>query len=93
LAALTSQSVIRRHPASFHSPVHHELIVTQGERDTYFRLDATGKRIWELLSTPKTVEDLCTELLSEYHAERGAIEIEVLTFLADMERQDLIEIT
>jgi len=90
---LTSQSVIGHHAAAFHTPVHDELVLAQGERDTYFRLDATGKKIWELLETPKTIRALCDELLTEYHVERTVIEIEVLAFLADLERQELIQIT
>jgi len=91
--SITSQSVIRRHPAAFHSPVHDELVVTQGERDTYFRLCGTGKKIWDLLETPKAVEELCNELLGEYIVERCAAEIEVLAFLADLERQELIQVS
>jgi len=90
--AIDFRRLIRHHPAAFHSPVHDELVVTQGERGTYFRLDATGKKIWELIQTPKTVEDLCNELASEYRIERSVLEIEVLAFLADLERQDLIQV-
>ena len=89
---MCSRRRLHHHAAAFHTPIHDELVVTQSEKGTYFRLDATGKKIWELLETPKTVEELCNELVGEYRVERSAIEIEVLAFLAALERQELIQV-
>ena len=86
------QSVISRHSSAFHTPVHDEFVVLQVERDAYYRLDSTGKKIWELLETPKTIENLCDELMSKYRVERGTVETEVLAFLSDLEAQELIVI-
>jgi len=90
--SLSSQSVVRRHAAAFHAPVHDELVVTQGEKDSYFRLDATGKRIWELLESPTTVGELCDVLAREYNVERSTLNKEVMAFLAHLEQQELVEI-
>ena len=89
---MCSRRRLRHHAAAFHTQIHDELVVTQSERGVYFRLVATGKKIWELLETPKTVEELCNELVSEYRVKRSAIEVEVLAFLADLERQELIQV-
>ena len=74
------------------APVHHELIVTQSETDAYFGLDGTGKRIWELLDSPTTIGSLCDRLSAEFDVEPNQIEPDVIAFLTELKRQDLIQV-
>jgi hypothetical protein len=58
----------------------------------YYGLNAVGARIWHLLQTPTTVQDLVSALLDEYDVDRAQCERDLLTLLPQLEAEGLIEV-
>lgn len=69
-----------------------ELVMISLETDAYYALDAIGRRIWELISQPTMVADLCATLQEEYHVDATTCQQDVLELLNEMVEQGLITI-
>ncbi len=51
------------------------------EKGQYFGLNPVGKRIWELIEQPKTMEEITQILLYEFDVKKNQCEKEVEAFL------------
>ena len=60
------------------------------ELGTYFNLNAVGSRIWELLASPRTLDELVGELMAEYEVSAQTARTEVETFLTQLDREGLL---
>ncbi len=47
----------------------------------YFGLNPIGKRIWELIEEPKSIEEITAMLLSEYNISPDQCKVEVQEFM------------
>jgi coenzyme PQQ synthesis protein D (PqqD) len=87
----TCSSICRREGV-VEAPVHDTIILTGVDANQYFELGSSGKRIWEILGSPTTVGAICDQLAAEFCVERGALDTDVLAFLADLDRENLIRV-
>lgn len=62
-----------------------ELVVLDEPENRYLGLDATGRRVWELLDGVRTVSDICTELAQEYDVAPERCADDVVRFLAQLQ--------
>lgn len=60
------------------------------EKGKYFGLNPVGKRIWELMEQPKTMEELTSVLLSEYEVSEYQCRQEISDFLKKAVILDII---
>jgi hypothetical protein len=58
----------------------------------YYGLDATGARVWNLVQTPRTVNEIRDALLKEYDVEAERCERDLLALLGDLAAAGLIEV-
>lgn len=72
------------------APMDNEVVILNMPTNNYIALDATGRRIWELLENPLTIDDLCHILSLQFKASPAAIAADVLPFLADMRAEGLL---
>jgi hypothetical protein len=68
-----------------------DVVMANIDTGHYFGLDRSSKRIWELLEQPKTVGDVCTQLVREFKVEREVCERDVLAFVNEMAREGLVQ--
>lgn len=68
-----------------------EVILNFDNRVNY-GLGDFGTRIWELLDEPCDVDELVEIIASEFDMNRGAARIDVLQFIGDLAREDLVEL-
>ena len=54
------------------------------EKGRYFGVNAVGARIWELLETPQTVEQLCARLCAEFEVDAQTCEAAVVEFTRNL---------
>jgi hypothetical protein len=64
------------------------LVVDPATRAVHL-FNQTGARIWILLSTPRSLDDLATTLADEYDAPLADLRAEVAAFIADLRRKGL----
>lgn len=81
----TSDDVVAREVAG-------ETVLLNLASGTYFGLDEIGGKIWQWLETEDctTLDEVCDQLVEEYHIEREVAERDVVALATDLEEQGLI---
>lgn len=74
------------------APVDDELVLLAPALEEYVGLDAIGRRIWDLLEEPRTVEELCGLLATEYEATAEQIAADVAPFLDELSEGGLVRV-
>jgi hypothetical protein len=58
----------------------------------YFGLNPIGTRIWTLIGQPRLVSELCSLILEEFEVEPSQCKHDVLAFLADLAKNNLVQV-
>lgn len=69
-----------------------ETVILDVQEGAYYVLNPVGARIWELIATPKRVEEVIDTLMDEYEVEKDQCTREVMELLQDLAGQGLVEI-
>jgi hypothetical protein len=91
MAALSLETVVARRGEPLAARVDDDLVMLDPVRSRYFALDATGRRVWELLGEPRSVESLCAALQDEFEVSAQTCRTDVVTFLQQMADAGLVE--
>ncbi len=62
------------------------------EKGKYFGLNSVGKRIWELIEEPKSLEEIVGQLTEEYDVPKEQCEKEVVSFLDMAVHNDIVKV-
>lgn len=60
------------------------------ESGRYFELNATGRRIWELLDEGSSLARVLDRLVAEFDAPREELESDLLTLVGELDREGLL---
>lgn len=74
------------------SRMDQEIVMMHPENGKYFSLNPIATRIWELLITPKTIDDVVNNLLSEFDVEPQICKNETKEFIEKLIEKNIIEI-
>lgn len=66
------------------------VVMMSVDQGMYFGLEGTGPRIWALLEKPRSVRQLCEELMREFDVDPAVCRHEVDTFLQQLRRAQLV---
>lgn len=67
-----------------------EAVLLDLETGTYYGLNATGRRVWELLASGLSLSATLAVLESELEVPRATLEADVEALLSDLERTGLL---
>ena len=67
-----------------------ETVLLSVERESYFGLRSTGRRIWQLLERPQTLDSLCHAMLAEFEVDETTCRREVAAFLERLKEEGLV---
>lgn len=56
------------------------LMMMNIDRGNYVGMNPVGARIWELIETPRDLDDLCNQLLAEFEVDEAACRRDVTAF-------------
>ena len=73
------------------APADKDLVIVSLESNQYIALDEIGRRIWELLETPRQVDELSVQLTREFSGSGDQITADVLEFLDELNKFGLIQ--
>ena len=90
--AIEATTTVVRTEGIMTAPVDQEIVLLNMAGNNYVSLDAIGRRIWELLETPVGVDELCQKLGVEFEGTQEQISADVLSFLAELEREGLVRV-
>ncbi|WP_315786742.1 lasso peptide biosynthesis PqqD family chaperone [Fischerella sp. JS2] len=69
-----------------------EAVILNIKSGTYHGLNEVGTLIWNLIQTPKTVEDIKAAILAEYEVEAEQCDRDLVNLLEDLLAAELINI-
>ena len=89
--AITLDTLLSRNSDILHAPVGtEEAVMMSVEAGRYYGLNAVARRVWELLETPKTIAQLCSQLCEEFEVDPQTCETDVLKFAGDLVDNDVV---
>lgn len=88
--SVTLTSVFTVPPQVAARAVGNETVLLDLAAGTYYGLDPIGARIWSLISTGKSLGQVCETMLDEYEVAREVIEQDALSLLGDLVAKNLV---
>jgi len=73
------------------APLGDRLLVLDVARARFVGLNAVGARLWALLETPSSADDLVARLLAEFEVDAATCRIETAAVLRDLVARGLVE--
>ena len=89
---ITLETVVVASPDQVSSDLAGETVLLSMTSAQYYGLDGIGSRIWELVSTPVSVSEVCATIVGEYDVTPERCEADVLRFLGELALRKLIEV-
>jgi hypothetical protein len=84
-------SLIQRNGDLVSCDLDGETVLMSMETGKYYGMNSMGSHIWALLETTRSVSEICKVLLAEFDVERQLCEREMLAFLNNLARENLIK--
>ena len=82
----------RRTDQVLSSAINSEHILLSLETNSYYGLEEVSSKIWELLKSPMSLDDIIHSLIGEYEVSKESCKQDTLLFLNALREENLIEI-
>lgn len=92
MSQLSLETVVVRRAEPLTASVDGELVMLDPRRSEYFAIDSIGSRIWELLERPLAVGQVCSKLEDEFDVAPQTCRADVLAFLEELRRAELLDV-
>lgn len=89
---ISTNTTVVATPEQVSSDLAGESVILNLKTGMYFGLNEVGASVWNLLQQPRSVKDICDQILDQYEVESDQCEQDVLRLLNEMVESDLIEI-
>jgi hypothetical protein len=86
-----NEGVFRRSRKALHRRVGGDILLATPEREDFDSLSGTASAAWELLESPKGLDELANELALAYGMRPQSIVSDVAALLLDLRRRGWIE--
>lgn len=86
-----NEGLFRRSPQALHRRVGGDVILARPGRDDFDSLSSTAGAAWELLETPKRLDDLVKHLATTYGMQPHSIISDVAELLLELLRRGWVE--
>lgn len=80
----------KRNPGLIAAEMDGDIVMMSVETGTYYGLTGIAPQIWEALESPKTVEELHSQMLSLYEVEGDELLADLASFLSEMQKNGLV---
>jgi hypothetical protein len=74
------------------STMNGEKVMMSVQKGKYYNLGQVGGRIWDLLSEPRTIEDVTEILIQEYEVDPSECRDQVATFVQNLFIEELVQV-
>ena len=86
----SGETVFRKVADLLESDVDEEIVALDMDKGQCYGLNAVGSRVWRLLDTPMSLEDICRTLQDEYEVEPALCREQIGRLLADLQSEGLV---
>jgi coenzyme PQQ biosynthesis protein PqqD len=86
----TLDGCLRRQDGILAQEAHGQTVLLRLADGGYYALDEVGARIWELCDGERAVKEIVEALCAEFDAPEETIRADVLEFIGDLRREQLL---
>src|SRR5690606_2343523 len=79
--SISIECQVVQNPQNIASDMDGEKVMLNIANGKYYNLGSVGGRIWDMVATPLTINQLVTQLLNEYDVDKKECKIQVISFL------------
>jgi hypothetical protein len=90
--AIELSTMVKQSKHQVSCDLNDEIAILNLKSALYFGLDEVGAFIWQMLSEPRAVSELCTTVNDRYEVDTVRCRIDVLDFLTSLEQAGLIDL-
>jgi hypothetical protein len=87
---LSPSSIVARGEGFIAAEIDEGVVALNIEKGACYGLNQVGSRIWNLLSAPIRIRDLCATLITEYNVEASVCERQVIDLLEELRAEGMI---
>jgi hypothetical protein len=80
-------------PDVLSSKIDRDIVLFHEASSSYYTLNNVGTRVWELLNSPKTIDEILEALIAQYEIDEETSRREVLPFLQNLIARKLVQAT
>lgn len=91
-SSLTESTTIVANENALATTIDGESVILHKEAGKYYGLNEVGTFIWKLIQQPRSVEEVCQEILSEYDVARETCRNDVKNVVVDLAEKDLVHL-
>jgi hypothetical protein len=89
---ISLSSVIQAKKELLDCEIKGEAVILNITSGVYFGLDSVGARVWELIKTPRSVDDVLSTLTGEYMVDYDQCKSDLFLFINNLIGAELIEV-
>ena len=89
---LAGDTIVARNKRLLTAELDGELVAMSVEQGACYSLDAVGTRIWALIAEPRSIDDLCAQLVREYEVEPAECRSDVMALIRELRDEGLATI-
>jgi len=89
---LTLDTVLAQNEALAVAAIGDEIVMLHVDRNAYYNTDAIGAEVWRQLAQPRRLGDVCDALTALYDVDGAICQQDVLAFLSEAVREDVVKI-
>lgn len=68
-----------------------DIVALSLSRDSYFGMSGTGVRVWELLETPRSIDELVALICSEFVVDEATARADIIAFVDELHQNRLLQ--
>ena len=89
---IQQDAIITRNEDIFTGQIDDELVMVSINSGSYFVLNSTALRIWELLESPNSIAGICDILIKEFEIDPLELQTEVIKFVETLKEKGIVTI-
>ena len=84
-------TTFQRSQQAIFSAVGSDIVALNVERGAYYGMEQVTATVWQLLSQPLSIDQLCAKLIGTYDVDPATCRADVEALLAEFEAEGLVE--
>jgi hypothetical protein len=89
--SIEMSTIVKQSKEQVSCSLNEEVAILNLKSTLYFGLDEVGAYIWRAMSEPRSVSELCRQILDHFEIDEPHCHADVLEFLGKLEETGLIE--
>ena len=90
--SLQLSTIVKQSPKQVNTDLDGDTIIMNIDNGVYFSLDDISTKIWDLISEPNSISQVCEKLIKTYDVSMEQCEKQVIAFFNDLSKEGLLSI-